>query len=116
VWASERCWQELARQLKGHPARVGYDRLNEPHLDRALKELSAGSPAYRQRVKETRGTLVDVNVFNRRMIAAIRWDGMNYELGSSPLPAAYSKNMEAGKTSIFPRRSETPHGQALKMK
>lgn len=245
VRASERCWQELARQLKGHPALVGYDPLNEPHPARALKKLSAGSPAYRRWVKETRGTLADVNVFNRRMVAAIRkedtsrpilvesgdfasssafedlhpvedadvlysfhlydpweftaskegrgklrypetmpegwngmegalepidiwakahgipasrivaaeygchrqalgadrwlqdatsaldkrgwhrafysfredtWDGMDYELGSGPLPASYGKTVEAGKTPVLPRRTRTPHWQALKMK
>ena len=33
-----------------------------------------------------------------------RWDGMGYEIGNSPLPAAYWQAVEAGKTPEPPRR------------
>lgn len=52
--AAERCWVELARALKGHPALIGYDPLNEPH------------PV------QIPGSTLTVNAFNERMIAAIR--------------------------------------------
>ncbi len=52
--ASEKCWSELSRALRGHPALVGYDPLNEPHP------------------KQIPGSTLTVNAFNQRMVAAIR--------------------------------------------
>lgn len=52
--SAERCWSELARALKGHPALVGYDPLNEPHP------------------KNIPGSSLSVNGFYERLIPAIR--------------------------------------------
>ncbi len=47
-------WRQLARSLRGHPAVVAWNPLNEPHPERA------------------RGTPADLDAFNRAIVAAIR--------------------------------------------
>jgi endoglucanase len=78
LWREERFqaqavafWRDLARRLKDHPAIVAYNPLNEPHPDREYGfELGdAGFDAWHRSVK---GTIADVNRFNRRVVAAIR--------------------------------------------
>ncbi|MBX9744574.1 MAG: glycoside hydrolase family 5 protein [Chlamydiales bacterium] len=65
-------WRDLAKQLKNHPAIVGYNILNEPHPERL-----SGISDYRQidflkwytSVKES---LADLNLFYQDVVQAIR--------------------------------------------
>jgi hypothetical protein len=64
-------WTQLARRLRGHPAVVAYNPLNEPHPEREFgyEEPDAGFAAWRAR---TKGTAADLDRFNRRVVEAIR--------------------------------------------
>jgi hypothetical protein len=62
---------DLARELKDHPALVGYNLLNEPHPERADGFQHVGE-GFDEWTRDHEGTLADFNLFNRRMIAAIR--------------------------------------------
>jgi hypothetical protein len=64
-------WTQLARTLRGHPAVVAYNPLNEPHPERGFgfEEPGEKFDAWRAR---TRGTPADLNRFNRRVVEAIR--------------------------------------------
>ena len=66
-----RFWRDLAREFRDHPAIVAWNPLNEPHPERA-DGIHDDSERYRRWYEERRGTLADVNVFNRRVVAAIR--------------------------------------------
>lgn len=57
-----RLWQRLANELRGHPALIGYDILNEPTPPEDL----------RQPFEKIRGTLQDWNLLAARLVAAIR--------------------------------------------
>lgn len=68
------CWRQLAQALKGHPAIVGYNPLNEPCPERAgpakFPDWFTGDyAAWQTRVQ---GTLADLNRFNEDMVRAIR--------------------------------------------
>ncbi len=64
-------WRQLAARLKEHPAIVAYNPLNEPHPDRefGFEEGDAGFDLWYESIQ---GTPADLNLFNRRMVAAIR--------------------------------------------
>lgn len=64
-------WTQLARALRGHPALVAYNPLNEPHPEREFRfeEPDEKFVVWRRR---TTGTAADLNRFNRRVVAAIR--------------------------------------------
>ncbi len=64
-------WSELARKLEGHPALVAYNPLNEPHPDREYGFEELG-PEFDAWLKEHRGTVADLDRFNRRVVEAIR--------------------------------------------
>ena len=60
------------RRLRGHPALVAYNPLNEPHPERAFgfeDPADEGFPRWRARAE---GTPADLDAFNRRIVAAIR--------------------------------------------
>ncbi len=78
LWRDERYqeqavafWRDLARRLKGHPAIVGYNPLNEPHPDREYG-FELGDDGFDAWYRSIKGTVADVNFFNRRIVAAIR--------------------------------------------
>jgi hypothetical protein len=64
-------WTRLARRLRGHPALVAYNPLNEPHPERefGVEEPAAKLAAWRTHAK---GTAADLDRFNARVVAAIR--------------------------------------------
>lgn len=62
-------WTQLAGELKGHPAIVAYNPLNEPHPEREHGISQAG---YARWHAEVEGTLADVNRFNGEVVQAIR--------------------------------------------
>ena len=62
-----RFWRQLARSLRGHPAVVAWNPLNEPHPERTFG-VSDRDRAY----QKARGTPADLDAFNREIVAAIR--------------------------------------------
>ena len=65
-------WQELARQLKDHPAVVAYNPLNEPHPARKDGFENGNTEGFEEWLGKNRGTAADLNRFNRRVVEAIR--------------------------------------------
>ena len=65
-------WRQLAAELKGHPAIVAYNPLNEPHPERAFGFEEEADPGFAAWVDEVQGTAADLNLFNKRMVEAIR--------------------------------------------
>jgi len=79
LWTDERYqtqalafWAELAQELKGHPAIVAYNPLNEPHPARKDGLMSDSTKGFGEWLGKHRGTTADLNRFNRRVVAAIR--------------------------------------------
>jgi endoglucanase len=64
-------WKDLAGRLKGHPAIVGYNILNEPHPELATGFEQGGGDFIKwyARVKDT---AADLNRFNAKIVEAIR--------------------------------------------
>jgi endoglucanase len=65
-------WRQLAGRLRGHPAIVAYNPLNEPHPERSFGFEEPGAPGYEDWRRRAKGTPADVDAFNRRLVAAIR--------------------------------------------
>jgi hypothetical protein len=65
-------WRQLAAALRGHPAIVAYNPLNEPHPERAFGMVDPDSATFAEWYRTHRGTLADLNDFNREVVAAIR--------------------------------------------
>lgn len=62
-------WTQLAAALRGHPAVVAYNPLNEPHPER---EHGIHEADFGRWQTEIEGSLADVDRFNREIVAAIR--------------------------------------------
>jgi len=65
-------WRQLATELRGHPAIVAFNPLNEPHPERAFGMEDPDSATFADWYRAHRGTPADLNDFNRDMVAAIR--------------------------------------------
>lgn len=65
-------WRQLAARLKGHPALVAYNLLNEPHPERASGFDDFWAQPFRAWYEKAAGTAADLNRFNRQLVAAIR--------------------------------------------
>ena len=65
-------WNELAKHLRGHPAVVGYNPLNEPHPARKDGFEEGNTKGFERWMQEHRGTSADLNRFNRRIVETIR--------------------------------------------
>ncbi len=65
-------WVELASRLKDHPAIVAFNPLNEPHpaLGDGIEDLLGDT--FADWLKKHEGSSRDLNLFNRRMVEAIR--------------------------------------------
>ncbi len=64
-------WRQLALRLKDHPAVVAYNPLNEPHPDQSFG-FEDPTPDFVRWFEKSKNTPADLNLFNRRMVAAIR--------------------------------------------
>ena len=69
---AEAFWRQLAGRLRGHPAIVAYNPLNEPHPERAFGFEEPGEERFAEWRAKAKGTPADLDAFNRRMVAAIR--------------------------------------------
>jgi len=69
---AEAFWGTLARRLRGHPALVAYNPLNEPHPERGFGYEEPGARGYAEWRSKARGTPGDLDAFNRRIVSAIR--------------------------------------------
>jgi endoglucanase len=69
---AEAFWRQLAGRLRGHPAIVAYNPLNEPHPERALGFEEPGDKGFAEWSAKAKGTPADLDAFNRRMVAAVR--------------------------------------------
>src|SRR5262249_16904628 len=65
-------WQDLAKALKGHPAIVGYNVINEPHPEIAFKYEDFITQDFNTFAKKVSNTPADLNVFYQKMVDAIR--------------------------------------------
>ena len=65
-------WGELAARLRGHPAIVAYNPLNEPHPERAFGFDAPDDEDFEAWFEGIANTPADLNRFNRKMVAAIR--------------------------------------------
>ena len=65
-------WTQLARRLRGHPAIVAYNPLNEPHPEREFGFEDPAEKGFAEWQAGARGTAADLNRFNRRVVDAIR--------------------------------------------
>lgn len=63
-------WKDLATRLKGHPAIVGYNLVNEPHPEIYFKKYSFRD--LDDWYKTIKGTPADLNIFNEKLVDAIR--------------------------------------------
>ncbi len=70
-------WQELAFELKDHPAVVGYNIVNEPHPEREAGFEADKTDGFDQWLEETKGDIADLNRFYQIMVYTIRSVDMN---------------------------------------
>src|SRR5205807_473560 len=62
-----RFWQDLARSLRGNPAIVGYNILNEPHPEVVFGYNDFLQQDFKNYVKTTSGTLADLTLFYQKI-------------------------------------------------
>jgi hypothetical protein len=65
-------WRELASRVKGHPAVVAWNPLNEPHPEREAGHDGADAPGFPAWLAARRGTAADLDRFYARIVSAIR--------------------------------------------
>lgn len=65
-------WKQLAQRLKNHPAIVGYNILNEPVPEWSERLRGARTPDLTAWYAKVENTPADLNLFNDRVVAAIR--------------------------------------------
>lgn len=65
-------WADLARELKDHPAVVGYNILNEPHPERKDGFQSGQIDGFEGWLRKNNNTAASLNLFYQRVIGAIR--------------------------------------------
>jgi len=65
-------WKDLAQRLKGHPAIVGFNIVNEPHPELAHGKHSFWDGKLAQWYETVKGSEGDLNLFYDKVIKAIR--------------------------------------------
>jgi hypothetical protein len=65
-------WRRLAGRLRGHPAIVAYNPLNEPHPERSAGYEAPEDEGFGEWLAKSKDTPADLDDFNRRVVAAIR--------------------------------------------
>lgn len=64
-------WKQLAKELKDHPAIVAYNPINEPAPAKNWGH-EENNKAFREWLMESKGSAADLNLFNKKMLEAIR--------------------------------------------
>jgi hypothetical protein len=79
LWEEERFqqqaaqyWHDMATAFSGHPAIVGFNLVNEPYPEKLFGIHDAWGVDFSSWYETIRGTTADLNLFNKRMVAAIR--------------------------------------------
>lgn len=79
LWRDERYqqqaiqfWQDLAKELKGNPAIVGYNIINEPHPEVAFGYKDFTTQNYQKFSEKVSGTPADLTRFYQKMVDAVR--------------------------------------------
>ncbi|MBX2876025.1 MAG: glycoside hydrolase family 5 protein [Saprospiraceae bacterium] len=65
-------WEQIAAELKDHPAIVGYNILNEPHPSWKDHPGAAGPEGFEKWLKRVKGTTADLNLFYEKVVQRIR--------------------------------------------
>ena len=65
-------WKDLASRLKGYPAVVGYNLVNEPHPETYYKKHDFWKRDLLDWYNNVKGTPADLNLFNKQMVQGIR--------------------------------------------
>jgi hypothetical protein len=65
-------WRDMAMAFSGHPALVGFNLVNEPHPEKLFGIHDAWGVDFSSWYDTIRGTTADLNLFNKRMVSAIR--------------------------------------------
>ncbi len=65
-------WQELAFELKDHPAVVGYNIVNEPHPEREAGFQAGQTEGFDEWLAENEGGIADLNRFYVMMVNTVR--------------------------------------------
>ncbi|MDQ0418885.1 hypothetical protein J2Z48_003090 [Croceifilum oryzae] len=67
-------WQDLALELKDHPAVVGYNIINEPHPETSKKNKfnDFWTEDYEKWYSKVKGTTADLNRFYQKVVSSIR--------------------------------------------
>ena len=65
-------WKDLAFRLKGHPAIVGYNLVNEPHPEIYYKKYDFWKRDLDDWYETVKGSPADLNLFNKKLVEAIR--------------------------------------------
>ena len=91
-------WKELAASLKGHPALVAFNPLNEPHPARADGLDDADAPGFAAWLESHRGTPSDLDAFYTRIVRAIR----EVDPDTPILVEGYGHGTVAGLTFLSP--------------
>ena len=69
---AEAFWRELAAALRGHPALVGYNLLNEPHPELAAGPADYWAFDFAAHGRRVAGSLADLNALYARLVRAVR--------------------------------------------
>jgi endoglucanase len=79
LWRDERYqqqaiqfWQDLAQELKGNPAIVGYNIINEPHPEVAFGYKDFTTQNFQKFAEKVSGTQTDLTLFYQKMVDAVR--------------------------------------------
>lgn len=64
-------WKQIAIEIKDHPAIVAFNPLNEPDVA-ANAGFDEPSSDFKKWLKKSKGTSADLNLFNKKMLSAIR--------------------------------------------
>lgn len=93
-------WKDMAAAFGDHPAVVGLNLINEPHPEKSFGIHDAWGVDFVSWYDTIRGTPADLNLFNRRMIDAIRSEAptvpivVESGLFSAPATFAYLEKLE----------------------
>ncbi len=98
-------WKTLAKELKSHPAVVGYNLLNEPHPECLFDMHNYSKIDFAKWNDAVKGSAADLNGFYKEVVSAIRevdpFTPIIIETGLYATPAAIGYLMPLGEDNIL---------------